>query len=151
MKTVITYGTFDLFHIGHVRVLERVKALGDKLIVGCSTDEFNLSKGKKSLFSYEERSEILKACKFVDEVFPEESWDQKISDVARYKANVFAIGDDWSGKFDFLSEVVDVVYMPRTQGISTTEIRNVVNALQEEKICEIRNTVSHLNTLIERL
>ena len=100
MKTVITYGTFDLFHVGHIRLLKRLRALGDKLIVGISTDEFNALKGKKSFFSYEERAEIIESCKYVTVVFPEKNWQQKKSDIAKYNADVFAMGDDWQGKFD---------------------------------------------------
>jgi glycerol-3-phosphate cytidylyltransferase len=151
MKTVITYGTFDLFHIGHVRVLKRIRALGDKLIVGCSTDEFNLLKGKKSLFSYEDRAEILASCVFVDEVFPESSWDQKVDDIRRFSVDIFAIGGDWAGKFDFLLKETDVVYLPRTNGISTTEIKQVVSSIKDEKISELKNAVSNFKMLIERL
>ena len=105
MKIVITYGTFDLFHVGHVRLLKRLYDIGDKLIVGISTDEFNSSKGKSSFFSYKERAEIVSSCKYVDEVFPENTWDQKASDIKKYKADIFAMGDDWEGKFDFLSDI----------------------------------------------
>ena len=99
MRVVLSYGTFDLFHVGHVRLLERLKALGDRLVVGCSTDEFNSLKGKKCIFSYRDRAEILSSCKYVDEVFPEESWDQKIDDVKKYSASIFAMGDDWRSRW----------------------------------------------------
>lgn len=95
MKTVITYGTFDLFHVGHVRLLCRLRALGDHLIVGCSTDEFNAAKGKQSAMSYEHREELLRACRYVDDVFPEENWEQKQSDILKFHADIFAMGDDW--------------------------------------------------------
>ena len=126
MKRVITYGTFDLLHPGHIRLLKRARALGDYLIVGLSTDEFNWNeKRKKSFFPYEARKEILLALRYVDEVIPEENWEQKKTDVHKYDASVFVIGDDWEGKFDFLKEEgCEVVYLPRTPDISTTQIKN---------------------------
>jgi glycerol-3-phosphate cytidylyltransferase len=123
MKRVLTYGTFDLFHIGHIRLLERARALGDCLVVGLSTDEFNLEKGKKSVFSYPERFAILTAIRHVDKVIPEETWDQKLNDVIANEIDIFTIGDDWEGKFDFLTPHCQVVYLPRTSGISTTYIK----------------------------
>jgi len=124
MKKVITYGTFDLLHYGHVRLLKRAKELGDYLIVGLSTDEFNeFKKHKEAYNSYAERKYILEAIKYVDEVIPEEDWDQKIKDVQKYDINTFVMGDDWKGKFDFLKPYCDVVYLPRTPGISTTKIK----------------------------
>jgi glycerol-3-phosphate cytidylyltransferase len=123
MKRVLTYGTFDLFHIGHIRLLERARALGDSLIVGLSTDEFNLTKGKKSVFSYPERYAIVTAIRHVDKVIPEDNWEQKLDDVIAHKIDVFVIGDDWEGKFDFLTPHCQVVYLPRTSGISTTYIK----------------------------
>ncbi|MCR4661331.1 MAG: glycerol-3-phosphate cytidylyltransferase [Clostridia bacterium] len=125
MKKVITYGTFDLFHYGHINLLERAKALGDYLIVGLSTDEFNEEKGKISTFKYEEREKHLKAIKYVDEIIPENSWDQKIDDIKNNKVDVFVMGDDWKGKFDFLKEYCEVVYLPRTPEISSTIIKEV--------------------------
>lgn len=124
MKKVITYGTFDLLHYGHINLLERAKALGDYLIVAISTDEFNKSKGKESFFPYNERKRIVEAIKYVDEVIPEENWDQKRSDMHKYDIDVFVMGNDWEGKFDFLKEEgVEVVYLPRTPEISTTQIK----------------------------
>ena len=124
MKRVITYGTFDLLHYGHINLLRRAKALGDYLIVALSTDEFNLKqKNKVCYFSYEERKSLLEAIRYVDLVIPEESWEQKISDVKEFKVDTFVIGDDWEGKFDFLKEYCDVVYLPRTPEISTTQIK----------------------------
>ncbi len=124
MKKVLTYGTFDLLHHGHIRLLERARALGDHLTVAISTDAFNLGKGKVCTYSYEERAHIVEAIKYVDRVIPETSWDQKISDVQEYDIDIFVIGDDWKGKFDFLKDYCEVVYLPRTEGISTTEIKN---------------------------
>lgn len=123
MKKVITYGTFDLFHVGHLNLLKRAKEYGDYLIVAVSSDEFNLGKGKKCLVSDVDRMEIVKAIRYVDEVILETSWEQKIEDVKKYDVDVFVIGDDWTGKFDFLKEYCEVVYLPRTDGISTTQIK----------------------------
>ncbi len=124
MKTIITYGTYDLLHTGHINILKRAKALGDYLIVGLSTDEFNKLKNKKSYYNYEQRKYILEAIKYVDLVIPEESWEQKISDIKKYNANVFVMGDDWKGKFDELSCHCEVVILPRTPDISTTGLKN---------------------------
>ena len=125
MKRVITYGTFDLLHYGHINLLKRAKALGDYLIVALSTDEFNATKGKKSFFSYEKRKALLEAIRYVDLVIPEENWAQKKQDVHEYHVDVFVMGDDWKDKFDFLKdEGVEVIYLERTPEISTTEIKN---------------------------
>lgn len=121
---VITYGTFDLLHYGHINLLERAKELGDYLIVGLSTDEFNRIKGKECYFSYEERKKLIESIRYVDLVIPEYSWEQKINDVREFKVDVFVIGDDWKGKFDFLAEYCKVVYLSRTPEISTTKIKN---------------------------
>ncbi|MEW8983198.1 MAG: glycerol-3-phosphate cytidylyltransferase [Bacillus anthracis] len=123
MKKVITYGTFDLLHSGHINILKRAKDLGDYLIVGISTDEFNLLKGKKSYFSYEERKLLVESLKYVDEVIPEKDWQQKVLDVVENNVDIFVMGNDWEGQFDFLKEYCQVVYFPRTQGISTTKIK----------------------------
>lgn len=125
MKKVITYGTFDLLHYGHINLLERAKELGDHLIVAVSTDEFNWDEKRKTCYySYEERIHMLKAIKYVDEIIPEENWEQKNTDVEKYDVDVFVIGNDWEGKFDFLKEKgVEVVYLPRTPKISTTQIK----------------------------
>ena len=123
MKRILTYGTFDLLHWGHIRLLKRAKELGDYLIVALSTDEFNLMKGKNAYHPYEERKMMLEAIRYVDLVIPEENWEQKKSDIEKYQVDVFVMGDDWKGKFDELSEVCEVVYLPRTEGISTTKIK----------------------------
>ena len=126
MKRVITYGTFDLLHYGHINLLRQAKALGDYLIVALSTDEFNmLKKNKRCYFSYEQRKLLLEAIRYVDLVIPEETWEQKKSDMHEYHVNTFAIGDDWKGKFDYLKEEgVQVVYLSRTPEISTTQIKD---------------------------
>lgn len=123
MKRVITYGTFDLLHWGHIRLLERARALGDYLIVATSTDQFNALKHKEAYHSFEHRKYILEAIRYVDKVIPETSWDQKIQDVKNYNIDIFVMGDDWKGQFDFLKDYCEVVYLPRTEGISTTKIK----------------------------
>lgn len=123
MIKVITYGTFDLLHYGHINLLRRAKELGDYLVVAISTDEFNSIKNKKSYFNYEKRKMILEAIRYVDEVIPEESWEQKIVDVRERNIDVFVMGDDWKGKFDYLKEYCEVVYLERTPDISMTQIK----------------------------
>jgi glycerol-3-phosphate cytidylyltransferase len=127
MKKVITYGTFDLLHYGHINLLKRAKEKGDYLIVGLSTNEFNQLKGKKCYFSYEERKKLLESIRYVDLVIPENSWEQKINDIKEFKVDIFIIGDDWQGKFDYLKEFCEVIYLERTPEISTTQIKNDLN------------------------
>jgi glycerol-3-phosphate cytidylyltransferase len=122
-RTVLTYGTFDLFHPGHVQLLKRARELGSRLVVGLSTDEFNTLKGKQSVMSYEDRKAVLEACRYVDEVIPEEEWTQKPSDALRLSASVFVMGDDWSGKFDFMAQHCSIVYLARTPNVSSTQIK----------------------------
>jgi glycerol-3-phosphate cytidylyltransferase len=125
--TIITYGTYDLLHIGHIRMLQRCRAFGNCLIVGLSTDDFNLHmKHKRCIQSYEERKAILESLRYVDIVIPEETWEQKEMDVERYAVDTFIIGDDWTGKFDFLKPKCKVIYLPRTAGISTTLRKNEI-------------------------
>lgn len=124
MKRVITYGTFDLLHYGHINLLQRAKALGDYLIVALSTDAFNdRQKHKNCYFSYRERKRLLEAIRYVDLVIPEEDWDQKINDIKEYHIDTFVMGNDWEGKFDFLKPYCEVVYLPRTPEISTSQIK----------------------------
>ena len=120
MKRVITYGTFDVLHYGHINLLKRAKALGDYLIVGLSSDEFNKVKNKKSYYNYEQRKKILESLRFVDLVIPEDNWEQKVSDIKEFRADIFVMGDDWEGKFDFLKEYCAVVYLSRTPDVSST-------------------------------
>ena len=129
MKKVITYGTFDLLHYGHINLLRKAKSLGDYLIVGLSTDEFNnKDKNKECYFDYENRKSLLDAVRYVDLVIPEKNWEQKISDIQKYNVDVFVIGDDWKGKFDYLKDSgVEVVYLPRTKEISTSKIKDDLN------------------------
>ena len=125
MRRVLTYGTFDLLHYGHIRLLKRAKALGDYLIVALSTDEFNAQKGKKAYHNYETRKKMLEAIRYVDLVIPEECWEQKISDVQKYDVDIVVMGSDWAGsdRFDYLKDYCEVVYLDRTEGISTTKIK----------------------------
>ena len=133
MKKIITYGTFDLFHIGHLNLLKRAKKLGDYLVVAVSTDEFNLGKDKKCVHPFEERAKIVEAIKYVDEVIPETDWGLKITDVKKYNIDMFVIGNDWKGKFDFLKEYCEVIYLGRTDGISTTQIKQELSKKGESK------------------
>lgn len=127
MKKVITYGTYDLLHVGHINLLRRARELGDYLVVVLSSDEFNAIKNKTAYHSYEDRKVILEAIKYVDEVIPEYTWEQKIQDVTDNNIDTFVMGDDWEGKFDFLKDYCEVVYLPRTDGISTTKIKTDLN------------------------
>lgn len=126
MRRIITYGTFDLIHYGHINLLKRAKELGDYLVVCLSTDEFNMNeKNKKSYFSYEVRKQLLESIRYVDLVIPETSWEQKKTDIHEYHIDVFVMGDDWEGKFDYLKEEgCEVVYLPRTPEISSSQIKN---------------------------
>lgn len=146
-KTIITYGTFDMFHIGHLKLLKRLKAMGDELIVAVSTDEFNLLKGKKTLIPYDQRADIVEAIKYVDKVIPEDNWEQKITDVQTHNVTTFVIGDDWQGKFDFLKEYCDVEYLPRTEGVSTTMLKKSLNAIQHISKPDLINALDILEQL----
>lgn len=134
MKRVITYGTFDVLHYGHINLLRRAKNMGDFLIVGLSSDEFNRIKAKKSYYTYEQRLAILEACRYVDLVIPENNWEQKISDVQKFAVDIFVMGDDWEGKFDFLKPYCDVIYLPRTPGVSSTQTKSYLNNTIDETI-----------------
>ncbi len=129
MKKVLTYGTFDLLHWGHINLLKRARELGDHLTVALSTDEFNAIKKKRSYYSYENRKIMLESIRFVDKVIPEKGWDQKIKDVIDQEIDIFVMGDDWKGHFDFLKEYCQVVYLPRTLGVSTTTIKTDLSSL----------------------
>lgn len=125
MKKIITYGTFDLMHYGHIELLRRAKELGDYLIVGLSSDKFNEIKNKKSHFSYDKRKEMLEAITYVDQITPENNWEQKKKDIVSNNVDVFVMGDDWAGKFDHLKSICEVVYLPRTPDISSTAIKKM--------------------------
>ena len=134
---IITYGTFDLFHIGHLRLLQRVKNLGNHLTVAVSTDDFNAIKGKKTLISYDQRREIVENIKCVDQVIPETCWEQKEEDIKNFDIDIFAMGNDWEGKFDFLRNHCEVVYLTRTDDISSTEIKQQMDAFLKEHSIEL--------------
>ena len=125
MKRVLTYGTYDLLHYGHINLLKRAKSLGDYLIVALSTDEFNETKGKKAYHDYETRKKMLEAIRYVDLVIPENSWEQKINDIKEYHVDITVMGGDWAGsdKFEYLQDYCELVYLPRTEGISTSKIK----------------------------
>lgn len=124
-KRVITYGTFDLLHPGHINILRRAKEMGDELIVGLSTDEFNVLKHKESVLSYEERKLVLESVKYVDRIIPEVSWEQKVRDIQRLGIDIFVMGEDWKGEFDDLARYCEVIYLSRTRGISSTKIKRI--------------------------
>lgn len=123
MRRVITYGTFDLLHYGHIELLRRAKQHGDYLIVALSTDEFNKLKNKKSYYNYEQRKMMLESIRYVDLVIPENNWEQKTEDVEKFNVDTFLMGHDWEGEFDFLKDHCEVIYLKRTEGISTTQIK----------------------------
>lgn len=123
MTNVLTYGTFDLLHYGHINLLRRAKKMGNYLIVGLSTDSFNKLKNKKSFYNFEDRKRLLQSIKYVDKIIPENSWEQKINDILKYKIDIFVMGDDWKGKFDFLQSYCKVVYLKRTKNISSTKVK----------------------------
>jgi glycerol-3-phosphate cytidylyltransferase len=126
-KTVLTYGTFDLLHYGHLEILKRASLLGNKLIVGLSTDKFNEIKGKTCVLPYQKRKELIESIDYVDKVIPENNWDQKVTDIKGNNIDIFVIGDDWEGKFDELKDFCEVIYYPRTKGISSTKLRSILN------------------------
>ncbi|ARV51657.1 adenylyltransferase/cytidyltransferase family protein [Escherichia coli] len=131
MRRVITFGTFDVFHIGHVNILKRAKEFGDLLIVGVSSDSLNFSKKQRyPIYSQEERIEIISSLKFVDHVFIEESLDLKLEYIRKYEANLLVMGDDWKGRFDWVKDECEVIYLPRTPSISTTEIIEIVRRIK---------------------
>ncbi|MBN4908769.1 MULTISPECIES: glycerol-3-phosphate cytidylyltransferase [Mammaliicoccus] len=123
MRRVLTYGTYDLLHYGHIELLRRAKQYGDYLIVALSTDEFNKLKNKKSYYNYEQRKMMLESIRYVDLVIPENNWEQKTDDVKNFKVDTFLMGHDWEGEFDFLKDQCEVIYLKRTEGISTTQIK----------------------------
>lgn len=129
-KRAITYGTFDLFHVGHLELLKRLKALAHEVYVGVSTDEFNLEKGKACVVPFDARLEIVAAIKYVDLGFPEQSWEQKVADIRRFDCDLFVMGDDWRGKFDELKTLCEVIYLPRTPVVSTTNIKESIRGIE---------------------
>lgn len=140
MIKVLTYGSFDLFHIGHLNFLRHAKELGDYLVVGVATDEFNLIKGKISIFSYEERSQIVSSIKYVDEIFPANSWEEKILDIQKHSPNILVASEEWKDKYTQLSKYCKVVFLPRTEFISSSQIKEVLN-----KIDNLNNLLGSLS------
>ena len=126
-KTVLTYGTFDLLHYGHLEILKRASLLGNKLIVGLSTDKFNEIKGKTCVLPYQKRKELIESLDYVDKVIPENNWDQKVTDIQGNNIDIFVMGDDWEGKFDELKVFCEVIYLPRTKGISSSKLRSILD------------------------
>ena len=126
-KTILTYGTFDLLHYGHLEILRRASLLGDKLIVGVSTDKFNEIKGKTCVLPYQKRKELIESLDYVDKVIPENNWDQKVTDIQDNDIDIFVMGDDWKGKFNELKVFCEVIYFPRTNGISSTKLRSILD------------------------
>lgn len=151
MKTVLTYGTFDLLHVGHVNILERLRELGDRLIVGVSTDEFNALKGKQSIYSYAERARIVGALQCVDLVIPEHNWEQKVQDISLHQVDIFGIGEDWKGKFDALAAQCDVIYLPRTENISTTALKRTLSQIDDESVSRIKDGLDGVMELVKAL
>jgi glycerol-3-phosphate cytidylyltransferase len=146
-KTILTYGTFDLFHIGHLKLLKRLSLMGTKLIVAVSTDEFNESKGKKTIIPYDQRATIVENIKGVDLVIPESSWDQKQHDIEQYQVDIFAMGDDWNGKFDELKSLCEVVYLERTKEVSSTGIKQSLKSFLSISPEELANAFNILNQI----
>lgn len=151
MRTIITYGTFDLLHVGHLNILEKLKGLGSYLIVGVSTDEFNQKKGKQTVIPFADRARLVSALSCVDKVIPENTWEQKRSDILENGASIFGIGEDWKGKFDSLNDICEVVYLPRTQGISTTDLKESLRTLKSSHINEIKKALDIMSSIVEQL
>ncbi|MGJ9411322.1 adenylyltransferase/cytidyltransferase family protein [Aeromicrobium sp. CF4.19] len=149
MTTVLTYGTFDLFHIGHVRLLSRLAELGDELVVGVSTDEFNALKGKTSIISYADRAEIVSAVRHVDKVIPENGWEQKRQDLIDHGVDVFAMGSDWQGKFDDLSDLCEIRYLDRTDGISSTKLKEQLSDPVSLDVDRVREALDTLQQVVD--
>lgn len=149
-KTILTYGTFDLFHIGHLNLLKMLKSMGDTLLVGVSTDEFNELKGKTTIIRFEQRMQIVNSIKYVDRVFPERTWEQKVGDIKTYNVDTFAIGNDWQGKFDNLKDYCDVVYLPRTEGISSTNLRNLVSSFKKGDVENLKKALDIITSIVNQ-
>lgn len=149
-KVVITYGTFDLFHVGHLNLLERLKSLGDYLIVGVSTDSFNEGKGKKTIISFEDRLKIVQGLKCVDLAISESAWDQKIEDIKKYDVDIFGMGHDWQGHFDELKEHCEVIYLPRTDGISSSDLKAALRILDKNHVDQLKQALDTISSIVER-
>lgn len=150
VRTVLTYGTFDLFHVGHLNLLTRLRALGDRLVVGVSTDTFNEEKGKQTIVKFQDRFDIVSSLKCVDLAIPENSWNQKADDVRTHGVTVFGIGDDWSGKFDYLKDLCEVVYLPRTDHVSSTQLKRLLQVLDRSHVDELKQALDLISSIVER-
>jgi glycerol-3-phosphate cytidylyltransferase len=148
-RVVLTYGTFDLFHIGHLNLLNRLSELGDKLIVAVSTDEFNSGKGKQTIVPFKDRLEIVQNIKCVDLAISETSWDQKVTDIKNYDVDVFGMGNDWEGKFDFLKEHCEVKYLPRTDSISSTDLKKLLKVLDKSHVEDLKTALDLISTIVK--
>lgn len=149
-KVILTYGTFDLFHIGHLNLLQRLKDLGSYLVVGVSTDEFNATKGKQTVVRFEDRLRIVQNIKCVDLAIAENHWDQKRGDIEKHGVSVFGMGNDWAGKFDDLRDCCEVVYLPRTADVSSTSMKKLLSVLDKTHIDELKQALGILSTIIDR-
>ncbi len=149
-RTVLTYGTFDLFHIGHLNLLRRLRDLGDRLIVGVSTDEFNTLKGKKTIIGFNDRIDIVRNLRCVDLAIPEENWGQKVQDIHAHGVHVFGMGSDWEGRFDELKAHCEVVYLPRTEGISSTQIKKTLQVLDRSHVQELKQALDLIASIVDR-
>lgn len=150
-RVVLTYGTFDLFHIGHLNLLTRLRALGDRLVVGVSTDEFNKGKGKRTIIPYADRAAIVSGLRVVDDVIAEESWDQKLRDIQAFHVDTFGMGHDWEGQFEDLRQHCDVVYLPRTEGVSSTEIKQILSVLDRKNVDDLKTALDIISSIVARL
>ena len=148
---VITYGTFDMFHVGHLKLLKRAKAFGDELIVAVSTDEFNQMKGKKTLIPFEQRAQIVSAIKYVDKVIPENNWEQKIKDIKKHNIDIFVMGNDWEGKFDKLSDYCQVEYLERTKDVSTTFLKESLQEFYNIHPAKLKEAIDTIEGIIRTL
>lgn len=149
-RVVLTYGTFDLFHVGHLNLLQRLRALGDRLVVGVSTDDFNAGKGKQTILPFEDRLRIVQNIKCVDHAFAERSWEQKVSDIREHGVSVFGMGSDWEGKFDGLRAHCEVVYLPRTEGVSSTSLKKLLQVLDRNHIDELRHALGIISAIVDQ-
>lgn len=149
-KTILTYGTFDLFHVGHLNLLQRLAELGDRLIVGVSTDEFNTSKGKQTIVRFEDRRRIVENIKCVDLTIAEMSWEQKADDIRTYGIDIFGMGDDWKGQFDDLENLCEVTYLPRTKDISSTHLKQAMRFLDKAHVEDLKQALGILSTIVQR-
>lgn len=150
-KTVLTYGSFDLFHVGHLRLLTRLAAMGDRLIVGVSTDAFNALKGKQTVIPFEQRREIVAGLAVVDAVLAEDCWEQKADDIRAYSVSVLGMGADWTGRFDFLQDRCEVVYLARTTGISSSEVKAALRVLDESHLDDLKKALDVISSIVGRL